>query len=225
MSKSKVLFFLKLFILFVLFPAAIFIGIFVFKEKGYPYVITAVTVFTLVIFFASFEKKKITSRRLVLCSVMTCLAVVGRFIPFLKPVAAVTTVSGMYLGSFSGFLVGALSALVSNFYFGQGPWTPHQMFAWGLIGFFSGVFSKVIEKSRLALVLFAVISAIGYSMLLDVWTVLWYNGTFSLSLYTAALVTSLPHTLLYTVSNVIFLVLLHPSLGARLKRIKIKYGV
>ena len=58
MSKSKVLFFLKLFILFVLFPAAIFIGIFVFKEKGYPYVITAVTVFTLVIFFASFEKKK-----------------------------------------------------------------------------------------------------------------------------------------------------------------------
>lgn len=225
MDKAKILFFIKLFILFIIIPSTVAAGIFVFKEKGFPYVITAVTVLTLVIFFTSFEKKKITTRKLVLCAVMTCLSVVGRFIPFLKPVAALTAISGMYLGCESGFLVGALSALISNFYFGQGPWTPHQMFAWGLIGFFSGVFAKTLEKHKLSLIIYGILSGIGYSLLLDVWTVLWYNGTFSLSLYTAAIITSFPHTLLYTVSNVLFLILLYPSLGARLKRIKIKYGV
>lgn len=216
---------LKFVIVFALIPALILSGVFIFKEKHHAYIITAVSILTVLVFFLSFEQKKITTRRLVLCAVMTCLSVVGRFIPFLKPTAAITVISAVYMGPESGFLVGALSALISNFYFGHGPWTPHQMFAWGIIGFIAGLLAKPLEKSRVALTVYGAISGVIYSMMLDVWTVLWYNGEFSLSLYTAALITSAPHTLLYTASNVLFLLLLYPSFGTRLKRIKLKYGI
>ena len=216
---------LKFVIVFLLIPAVIVSGIFFFKEKHHIYIITAVSILTLLLFFASFEKKKITTRRLVLCAVMTCLSVIGRFIPFLKPTAALTVISSLYLGPESGFMIGAMSALISNFYFGHGPWTPHQMFAWGVIGFISGLLCKPLEKSRVFLLIHGGLSGILYSLILDVWTVLWYNGEFNLTLYKAAIITSAPHTLLYTVSNVVFLFLLYPSFSSRLKRIKIKYGI
>ncbi len=223
--QNKLLSALKFVIVFLLIPSVIVSGIFLFKEKHHIYIITAVSILTLLLFFISFEKKKITTRRLVLCAVMTCLSVIGRFIPFLKPTAALTVISSLYLGPESGFTVGALSALISNFYFGQGPWTPHQMFAWGVIGFISGLLYKPLEKSRVFLLVYGGLSGILYSLILDVWTVLWYNGEFNLTLYKAAIITSAPHTLLYTVSNVVFLFLLYPSFSSRLKRIKIKYGI
>lgn len=223
--QNKLLSALKFLIVFLVIPSVIVSGIFLFKEKHHIYIITAVSILTLLLFFISFEKKKITTRRLVLCAVMTCLSVIGRFIPFLKPTAALTVISSLYLGPESGFTVGALSALISNFYFGQGPWTPHQMFAWGVIGFISGLLYKPLEKSRVFLLVYGGLSGILYSLILDVWTVLWYNGEFNLTLYKAAIITSAPHTLLYTVSNVVFLFLLYPSFSSRLKRIKIKYGI
>lgn len=222
-KKASVI--IRLLIVFLLIPCTILSGIFIFKEKHHAYITTAVSILTLLLFYMGFEQKKITTRRLVLCAVMTCLSVVGRFIPFLKPTAALTVISAIYLGPESGFLVGSLSALISNFYFGHGPWSPHQMFAWGIIGFIAGLLSKPLEKSRVFLLLYGGISGILYSLLLDVWTVLWYNGGFNLTLYKAAIITSAPHTLLYAVSNVLFLFILYPSFSSRLKRIKIKYGI
>ncbi len=216
---------LKFIIVFIIIPSVVLSGIFIFDEKHHAYVTTAVSILTLLLFYTGFERKKITTRRLVLCAVMTCLSVVGRFIPFLKPTAALTVISAIYLGPESGFLVGSLSALISNFYFGHGPWTPHQMFAWGIIGFIAGVLAKPLEKSRVFLMIYGGLSGILYSLILDIWTVLWYNGDFSLSLYKGAVFTSLPHTLLYAVSNVLFLFFLYPSFSSRLKRIKMKYGI
>ena len=64
-----------------------------------------------------------------------------------------------------------------------------------------------------------------YSLIMDVWTVLWYNGGFSSQLYAAALTAALPITLMYAVSNVIFLLLIARPFGEKLERIKTKYGV
>ena len=64
-----------------------------------------------------------------------------------------------------------------------------------------------------------------FSVIMDVWTVLWYSGTFSKELFLAAVVTALPHTALYSVSNVIFLFLIARPMGEKLTRIKTKYGV
>ncbi len=171
------------------------------------------------------RKKRIRARRLVIIAVMTALSTAGRFIPVIKPVSAVTIITGMYLGGAAGFITGALSALLSNFYFGQGPWTPFQMLAWGMIGLIAGFLAEPLKKSRLALTLYGVAAGIAYSFIMDVWTVLGHYGTFSKELYLAALGTAVPYTVTYAVSNFIFLWFLAKPFGEKLSRIKIKYGV
>ena len=217
--------FLKYAIPFVLIPAASVAGVLLFDEKRHILVSLAVAVFALLLFITGFEKKITGSRRMVLVAVMTAISVLGRFIPFFKPITAITVITAMYLGSEAGFLVGALSALISNFYFGQGPWTAFQMLAWGLIGWFAGLFAEKLKRSRILLLAYGVISGVAFSFIMDIWTVLWYNAGFDMNLYIAAITAAIPHTILYAVSNIVFLYVLAGPFGEKLERIKIKYGV
>lgn len=216
---------LKLAVPFALVPACIALGIFVFDEKRYAFVTLAVTLLSLVLFVAGFEKKKTGTRRMCLCAVMVALSVVGRFIPYFKPVTALTVITAAYIGGEAGFFVGALSAVVSNFFFGQGPWTPFQMFAWGMIGLLAGLCGRYLREKRLFLVLYGVLAGVAFSMVMDVWTVLWYGGGFGEGLYLSAMLTALPHTALYSVSNGVFLWLIAKPFGEKLARVKLKYGV
>lgn len=181
------------------------------------------------VFFARFEKKKIRTRRMVIIAVMTALSVLGRFIfapiPAFKPITAMVIITAIWLGPECGFTVGALSALISNFTFGQGPWTPFQMLAWGGIGLIAGYLSRPLKKSRLALAAYGVFAGIAYSCVMDIWTVVWANSGFSWSLYAAALVTAIPHLLTYAASNVVFLLTLGRPFGEKLDRVLIKYGI
>ncbi len=215
---------LKILIPVVLIPAAVAAGALISNGKWYVYATFAVAVLSTVLFICGFEKKKTGSRRLVAVCVMVALSVVGRFIPLLKPVAALTAITGMYLGGEAGFLCGALSALISNFYFGHGPWTPFQMLAWGLIGLMAGFMGKTLMKSRAALYVFGAISGVFFSLIMDVWTVLW-TGAFDASLYLSAIAAAVPHTAIYAASNVLFLILTAKPLGEKLNRLKIRYGV
>ena len=215
---------LKILIPFVFIPAAVLAGAVISGGQWYVYATLAVAVLSTVLFICGFEKKKTGSRRIVAVCVMVALSVVGRFIPILKPVAALTAITGMYLGGEAGFLCGALSALISNFYFGHGPWTPFQMLAWGLIGLFAGIIGKALIKSRAALYVYGAVSGVFFSLMMDVWTVLW-TGAFDPSLYLSAIVAAIPHTVMYAVSNVLFLILCAKPLGDKLTRLKIRYGV
>ena len=200
-------------------------GIVFFGEKKHLFISLFVAVLSVLLFIAGFEKKEIGARRMVIVSVMVALGVIGRLIPFFKPITAITVITAMYLGGEAGFLVGALSALISNFYFGQGPWTPFQMLAFGLIGLFAGFISKTLRKSRPLLLIYGLLSGALYSFLMDVWNVLSYNDGFDIALYIAALITALPHTILYSVSNLVFLWFMAKPFGDKLNRIKIKYGI
>lgn len=216
---------LKYLLPFVLAPALLAAGVFVFEEKQYALIMLVMAMLSFVLFAAGIERRKTGTRRLVLTGILSALAIVGRFIPVFKPVAAITILCGMYLGPEAGFLCGSVTALVSNFYFGQGPWTPFQMLAWGLIGFFAGLISKGLLRSRILLYVFGALSGIAFSLIMDVWTVLWYNGVFNIDMYLAALATAVPYTVAYAVSNVLFLVLLAGPFGEKLSRIKTKYGI
>lgn len=215
----------KIIVPFVLIPTAAVVGTLAFNGKRHLFVSLFVVVLADILFISGFEKKEIGTRRSVLVAVMTALSVVGRFIPFFKPITALTVISAMYLGGEAGFMTGALSALISNIYFGQGPWTPFQMLAWGLIGYFAGFLSRWLQRSRPLLLIYGVISGVVFSLVMDVWTVLWYADGFNASLYLSAIVTALPHTTLYSVSNVLFLYFLAEPFGEKLRRIKVKYGV
>lgn len=216
---------LRIVIPFVLIPLVVLLGAVVFDEKQHLFFSFAVAALSVMLFVAGFERKITGTRRMVIVAVMIALSIVGRFIPFFKPVTAIAVMTAIYLGGESGFLVGSLSALLSNFYFGQGPWTPFQMLAWGLVGLFAGWLAKPLKTHRWFLVLYGVLAGVGYSFIMDVWAVLWHNNDFSWSLYSAAVVAALPHTVLYAVSNFIFLWFMKKPFGNKLERVKKKYGV
>lgn len=224
-KSKKLRSFLRFLIPFVLIPLLVFIGAIVFEEKRYLLVSFGVTVLALILFISGFEKKMTGSRRLVIVSVMTAFCIVGRFIPFIKPITAITVITAIYFGGESGFLVGSLAAVLSNFYFGQGPWTPFQMLAWGFIGLLAGYLSRWLKKSKGLLIAYGVISGVMYSMVMDVWSVVWYNDSFDLRIYKASMITAIPHTVLYAVSNFIFLWFFAKPIGKKLERVRVKYGV
>ena len=190
----------------VAIPLCVLLGATVFSDKGYAYVTLLVTMLSLLLFIAGFEKKRTGTRRLILVAVMVALSVAGRFLPLFKPITALTVLTAMYLGSEAGFLTGALSAVISNFYFGQGPWTPFQMMSWGLIGFTAGLLAQPLKRHKWFLLCYGVIAGVAYSFIMDIWTVLWYNGTFQWTLYTDALLSAIPYTCVYALSNVLFLI-------------------
>ena len=103
-------------------------------------------VLTLLIFFAGFESSKPALRQIMPTVVLAALASAGRIlfapIPDFKPVSAICIMAGAVFGKRCGFMVGALAALCSNFFFGQGPWTPWQMYAWGMIGYLAGILGQ-----------------------------------------------------------------------------------
>ncbi len=216
---------LRVAIPFLAVPGLVLLGALVFDEKRHLIVSFGVALLALLLFGAGFDRKKIGARRLVIVAVMTALSIVGRLIPVFKPIAALTILTAMYLGSEAGFLVGAMSALVSNFYFGQGPWTPFQMLAWGLIGLAAGYLAGPLKKSRAFLLFYGLIAGVFFSFVMDVWTVLWYNGTFSPALWVSAVAAAVPHTAMYSASNLLFLWFLAKPIGEKLERVRVKYGV
>ena len=186
-------------------------------------------ILTIAVFYARFEKKQTRTRRMVIIAVMTALSVLGRFIfsviPAFKPITAIVVITAIWLGPECGFMVGSLSALISNFYFGQGPWTPFQMVAWGLLGVIAGLINKPLKKSRIALALYGLFAGIAFSCIMDVWTVMWFNDGFAWNLYITAIITAIPQIITYAVSNVVFLLALGRPFGEKLERVINKYGI
>ena len=196
----------------VLMPLFVVLGGGLMGERFYAWGILGMVLLTQGLFFVSFEKRNTGARRLAVAAVMTALSVLGRIvlapIPGFKPITALVVLTAIWIGGETGFLVGALSALISNFFSGQGPWTPFQMFAWGMLGLLAGVLAEPLKRNRLLLA-----------------AVLWYNGGINWPMYQAAVLTALPYTLSYAASNVVFLMVLGKPIGEKLHRVKIKYGV
>ncbi len=216
-------------ILFLAIPIIVVAGAVIFKEKYYAWLSLSVAILSCLPLFYTFERKESASKELAVLAVLVAISTIGRFVfawlPGFKPVTAITIIAAIWLGKEAGFVIGSLSAVVSNFYFGQGPWTPFQMFAWGMLGFLAGLLSKTLRKNATILCVFGALAGILYSLTLDIWTTIWAEGTFSLSRFIAAVATSLPTTVEYAVSNIIFLLILAKPIGEKLRRIKTKYGM
>lgn len=106
-------------------------------------------ILTSVPFYLTFDKRKAQARDLVPVALMAAMCVVGRAafsivpLPNFKPVTAIVMITAIAFGAKAGYLTGALAALLSNFLFGQGPWTPWQMFSWGMIGLVTGLLYRI----------------------------------------------------------------------------------
>lgn len=218
---------LPLIVFLVAIPAVVLAGCFLFADRQYTWITLCVAVLSLVPFFVRFERSDADAKRLVLIAIMVALSVAGRFafaaVPHFKPVTAMVMITAIYFGSEAGFMTGALSALISNFYFGQGPWTPFQMLAWGMIGLIAGALSKVLKKSWISLILCGVLSGVLYSGIMDIWTTVSMYGTFHWAGYLSACASALYVTATYMWSNALFLAVLAKPIGKILNRITVKF--
>ncbi len=216
-------------LILICIPAILFLGGRTFHDKQYAFWSLVIVIISCIPFFLNFEKNNRNTHKLVIIAVMIAMSVAGRFIfamlPGFKPVTAIVVITAMYFGSEAGFMTGALSAVISNFYFGQGPWTPFQMFTWGLIGLLAGLFAGKLKSSRWILSAYGIFAGVAFSLIMDGWSVLWYQNGFNLLMYLAAIGTAIPYTVIYAVSNVIFLLWLEKPIGKKLSRVKLKYGL
>lgn len=214
----------------VLIPCVIFIGVKLFADRKYTVISIVIAILACIPFFIGFERGKTGARELVVIAVMTAISVVGRLlfapIPGFKPVTAVVIITAIAFGMQAGFLTGALSAIVSNIFFGQGPWTPFQMFVWGFLGLLSGLIFKRGKKPNVVLlIVVGILGGVVFSVMMDIWSVLSIDGTWNWSRYAALLVSGLPFMAVYAVSNVVFLLLLTKPFLQKLNRVKTKYGL
>jgi energy-coupling factor transport system ATP-binding protein len=213
-------------------PLTIYVGIYYLGDRKYYLVALLIILETLIPFAAAFERRKPQARELVVIAVLCAIAVAGRtaffMLPHFKPVVALVIIAGVAFGAESGFLVGAVSAFVSNMFFGQGPWTPWQMFAFGIIGFLAGIlFQKgVLLRSRVALCTFGGLSAfILYGGIMNTAMVLMYQTHPTKAMFMAAYLQGIPLDLVHALATVVFLALIARSMLEKLDRIKVKYGL
>ena len=139
--------------IFILMPATIAFSTLVLNGAKYMITSLLIIIYTMVPFFMIFEKRKPKAREVVLIAMMTAITVATHiFFHVTVPIqigTAMVIISGVALGPEAGFMVGALARFVCNFYMGQGPWSPWQMFCWGLRGFLAGMsFNKITVKNR-----------------------------------------------------------------------------
>lgn len=228
MKKSTVL---SLIVLFLFLPATLYLGT-KLTGRAYYFTGTLIIIEALLPFFFLFEGRKPQARELCLLAVLCALAVASRgllaWLPHFKMIVGIIMISGIAFGSIPGFLVGAVSAFASNFLFGQGPWTPWQMMAYGISGFLAGILFRknLIPKTPFSMGVtgfFTVFLIIG--PLLDCSTLFTVTTVFSLKTVLAVFGAGVPANLLHALSTALTLSLLGKPMLSKLERIARKYGM
>ncbi len=222
---------LGLITIFLLMPATVFAGMYLLDDKKYYFTSLLLIVEAMIPFIVSFERRKATSREIVVISVLCAIAVAGRIaffmIPYFKPIAAVVIIAGIAFGAETGFLTGAVSAFVSNFYFGQGPWTPWQMFGFALIGFLSGLLlhKRKFAKNRAVLGLFgALIIIFIYGPVSDLSSLASISNPSWEYMFTVWGL-GMPFNFIHGLSTAFFLFVIARTLLEKIERIKTKYNL
>ena len=233
-SKRKISKRTKIATLLILFliPLTIFIGIYYLGDKKYYFISLLIILETMIPLGLAFENRKTIARELVILSALCAIGVAGRtaffMLPQFKPVAAIVIISGVAFGGETGFLVGAITAFVSNFFFGQGPWTPWQMFSFGIIGFLAGImFQKgILRKTKTDMCLFGFVATfVIYGGIMNPASVIMWQSNININMVLSSYVMGMPFDFIHAVSTVFFLFLAAEPMLEKLERIKIKYGL
>ena len=217
---------------FFLIPATLLLGFQVWQVKNYYVLAVAVLLEAMIPFFLIFEGRKPQARELVVIAVLCALNIAGRaalfMLPEFKPVVAMTLLAGVAMGAESGFLVGALTMLCSNVMFGQGPWTPWQMFAMGLIGFLGGVcfHNGPLRQTRLTLSIFGVLCAVVvYGGIMNPSTALIWAQELNWKIIFSYYLTGVPWDLVRGAATALFLWFGAEPMLEKMERIQVKYGL
>lgn len=201
-----------------------------FKHNAYLLVSFAIIACTMIPFFARFEVRKITGREVVILAVLVAIAAVSRVpfaaLPSVQPTSFVIIITGLVFGAESGFIVGAVAAIVSNFFLGQGPWTPWQMYAWGMMGMMAGLLRDTWWMRQMwGKLIFGFIWGYLFGWFMNAWIVVSNIENMTWEFFISIYVGSLYFDLAHGISNVFFLLVFSGSWIKIMERFKRKYGL
>jgi hypothetical protein len=178
--------------------------------------------------FAWYERSRPPSQVVALVAALAALAIAGRVafaaFPNVKPTTDIVIFAGYALGPAPGFAVGALTALVSNFWFGQGPWTPWQMAAWGLCGILGAALALGARNAgRLTLAAVCGFAGVAYGALLNFSLMATYGGDLSLRHFLVLESRAVPFDAAHAIGNVAFALLAGPAMVRMLVRFRERF--
>jgi len=215
----------------VLIPATVAIS-YLFGDRKYYIASVVIMILAMVPFFVYFEQSRPGARYLATLAVMTAIAVISRvafiWLPNFKPMAGIIVITAMAFGPQAGFMCGSLSIIVSNIIFGQGPWTPWQMFCYGLIGFIAGALAKSKLMSerhsiRTAIITFFLVLVLS-SLILDTSSLFLVATEINTASVISIYLLGIPMNILNGLSSGICVFLLLKPLMAMFNRLRTKYG-
>lgn len=219
-------------LILLLIPLTLFIGVYYLDDKKYYFISLLILLECMLPSFLIFEGRRPKARELVIIAVLCAIAIAGRaalfMLPQFKPVMAMVIISGVAFGGETGFLVGAMTMLASNVLMGQGPWTPYQMFAMGIIGFLAGVLFRKgwLRRSRGALCVFGALAAILiYGGIMNPASALMWAPELNWKVLLTYYVTGFPFDCIQAAATWLFLWFAAEPMLEKLDRIKVKYGL
>jgi energy-coupling factor transport system substrate-specific component len=179
--------------------------------------------------FAWYERSRPPSQIVALVAALAAISVAGRVafspIPNVVPTTDITLIAGFALGPAPGFAVGALSGLVSNFWLGQGPWTPWQMAGWGLTGILGAAVAVASGRriGRFPLALICAFTGFAYGALLDFSLMVTYGGEQSLGRFLALSARGLPFNIAHAAGNAALALVAGPAMTRMLLRYRHRF--
>jgi len=213
-------------------PVTIYLGVQIFDDRRFYFISMLIIFQTMLPFVLVFEGRKPQAREIIVIAVLCAIAVAGRsaffMLPQFKPVIAMVIIAGVALGGESGFLVGAMTGFVSNMFFGQGPWTPWQMFAFGAIGFLAGILFRkgLLRRSPMSLAIFGGLATfIIYGGIMNPASVIMWQPNPTREMFILAYLQGIPFDLVHAAATVFFLIIISRPMLEKLDRIKVKYGL
>ncbi|MBS7527668.1 ATP-binding cassette domain-containing protein [Fusibacter paucivorans] len=219
-------------LMLLLIPITLFIGIYYLNGKKYYFIALMILIETMLPFALVFEGRKPQARELVVIASLCAIGVAGRaaflILPNFSPVIAIVIISAVAFGGETGFLVGAMTMVASNVLAGQGPWTPWQMFAMGMIGFTAGILFRkgVLRRTRGSLCVFGAFCAfVIYGGIMNPASALMWANELNVNIILTYYLTGMPMDLIHAASTVLFLWFGGMPMLEKLDRIKVKYGL
>lgn len=199
-------------------------------DDHYLLISLVLVVTAIVPFYIRLERQSFGTRQLVLVAAMAALAAASRIpfasLPSVKPTSFVIIASALVFGPEAGFLIGATAALVSNMFFGQGPWTPWQMFGWGMMGFTAGLLRHTpLMRMTWGRAAFGFAWGFLFGWIMNITFVLGYLSEMTWRSVAAAYAASFYFDLAHALSNVFFLVVFGAMWVRILQRYQVKYGL
>ena len=193
------------------------------NKSYYSLLITGDVIFTLFIAYLYFERRKKGIQEIVIIATLSSIAAVSRVIfapiPNVQPATFIILISGLVFGSYNGFLIGATTAFISNIFLGQGPWTPWQMSAWGIVGVLGGLMKRKSKKPKIEyFAIVAFICGILFGWLMNLWHVIGFIKELTKEAILLTYLNSIYYDLLHGIGNVIFVIVFYESFYKILSR-------